>query len=126
LERNTSGSGTVGADYTIPVGNGMYAATEYFRSESSTGLFAPAEGSGFSALSLTYPVGVVDQLSAILYRDWKNREWYRLITWQRTYDNWSFYLLGFWNPENIQLYRNQASESRFAGTGFQFMAVFNH
>ena len=117
---------TVGADYTFAVGSGLYAATEYFRSDNPNEPFASSQGYGFSALSLNYPLGVVDQLSAMLYRDWKNQDWYRLITWQRTYDNWSFYLIGFWDPENIQLYSNQTGSNPFAGTGLQIMVVFNH
>jgi hypothetical protein len=117
---------TVGADYTFAVGNGLYVATEYFRSDNLSKPFASDDGTGFSALSLNYPVSIIDHVSAIIYRDWKNREWYRLITWQQTYDNWSFYILGFWNPENIQIYQNQAGANPFAGTGFQIMVVFNH
>ena len=117
---------TVGADYTFAVGNGLYAATEYFRSDNPREPFASSEGRGFSALSLNYPVGVVDQVSAMFYRDWNNHEWYRLMTWQRTYDNWSFYLIGFWDPKNIQLYANQTGANPFAGTGLQIMIVFNH
>ena len=117
---------TMGADYTFAVGNGLYVATEYFRSDNPAEPFVSAEDAGFSGLSLNYPVGVADQVSAIFYRDWKNQEWYRLLTWQRKYDNWGFYLLGFWNPENIQIYRSQAGANSFAGTGFQIMVVFNH
>jgi hypothetical protein len=117
---------TVGSDYTFDVGNGMTVLTEYFRSENPEEPLASAKGIGLSALSLTYPLGIIDRLAAILYRDWTNREWYRLLTWQRTYDNWSFYLLGFWNPETIRLYQSQAGSSPFAGNGFQLMVVFNH
>jgi len=117
---------TVGADYTFAVGNGLNATTEYFRSDNTSALFVSGEGAGFSALSVNYPIGVVDQVSAMFYRDWKNGEWYRLVSWHRTYDNWIFYLLGFWNPANIQIYQNQAGANPFAGTGFQVMVVFNH
>ena len=117
---------TVGVDYTFAVGNGLYAATEYFRSDNPHEPLASSEGRGFSALSLNYPVGVVDQVSAMFYRDWNNHEWYRLMTWQRTYDDWVFYLIGFWDPKNIRLYNNQAGANPFAGTGLQIMAVFNH
>ena len=124
---------TLGADYTFDIGNGLTALTEYFRSEHPDMPFASASGLGFSALSLNYPLGLVDRIACILYRDWSNREWYRLITWQRTYDNWMVYLLGFWNPKNIQLYRTQApntsgqtGSNSFAGTGVQLMIVFNH
>ena len=117
---------TIGADYTFGAGNGLYVATEYFRAETPVTPFGSAEGAGFSALTFNYPLGVVDQVSAIFYRGWTNHEWYRLMTWQRTFDNWSFYILGFWNPENIQIFRSQAGANSFAGTGFQLMVIFNH
>jgi hypothetical protein len=117
---------TLGSDYTFDVGEGLTATGEFFRSENPDDPLAPANGLGFSALSLSYPLGIIDRLAAIVYRDWTNRQWYRLMTWQRTYDNWSFYLLGFWNPESIRLYQSQAGSNPFAGTGVQLMAVFNH
>ncbi|MCX6142557.1 MAG: hypothetical protein NTZ35_04985 [Ignavibacteriales bacterium] len=124
---------TLGGDYTFDIGNGLNALTEYFRSDNPDAPFANANGSRFSALSLNYPLGLIDRVSCILYRDWSNQEWYRLITWQRTYDNWMFYLLGFWNPKDVGLYgipaMNTSAQSvanPFAGTGIQLMLVFNH
>lgn len=124
---------TLGVDYTFDIGNGLTALSEYFRSDSPETPFTSASGLGFSALSLNYPLGLVDRISCILYHDWSNREWYRLITWQRTYDNWIIYLLGFWNPKNIQVNQSQGTTSLgqavsnpFAGTGIQLMIVFNH
>ena len=117
---------TLGADYTFAAGNGLNVLTEYFRSEKPAELFASADGLGLFALSLSYPLGVVDRLSAIVYRDWTNQEWYRLISWQQTYDNWIIYLLGFWNPDFMQLSQNQTGGTSFAGTGIQLMIVFNH
>ncbi len=117
---------TLGADYTFAVGNGLYVATEYFETENPEEAFAAARGTGITGLSLSYPIGVVDQVSTMLYRDWRNRNWYRIVTWQRKYDDWSFYLLGFWNPETIRIYGSQGGTNLFAGRGLQIMAVFNH
>jgi hypothetical protein len=117
---------TLGADYTFDVGNGFTALTEFFRSENPNDAFSQANGISFSALSMNYPLGLIDRLSAILYFNWTNHEWYRLVTWQKTYDNWIFYLLGFWNPKIFQLYQTQTISNTFAGTGIQFMVVFNH
>ena len=117
---------TLGADYTFEVANGLNIVTEYFRSEKPDEPFASATGSRLSALSLSYPLGIVDRISAMVYRDWTNREWYRLLSWQQTYDNWIVYLLGFWNPESIQLSQNQSGGTSFSGTGVQLMIVFNH
>lgn len=117
---------TLGADYTFDIGNGLTLLSEYFRSENPAEAFGSGSGIGLSAWSLNYPVGLIDRISGIVYRDWTNHEWYRLATWQRTYDNWIFYLVGFWNPKDIQLYPNRGSSSSFAGTGIQLMVVFNH
>ena len=117
---------TLGADYRFDIGNGLTVMAEYMRSENTSRPLAPADGVGFSALSLNYPFGLVDRLSGILYYDWTNAQWYRMVTWQRTYDDWTLYLQGFWNPEIIRLYQNQASNNPFAGTGIRFMLVFNH
>jgi hypothetical protein len=124
---------TLGADYTFGIGNGLTALTEYFRSDNPNTPLGAGNGLGFSALSLSYPLGLVDRLSCIMYRDWSNEEWYRLVTFQRTNDNWMFYILGFWNPRDAGLYRlqtlntpGQSVANSFAGTGIQLMLVFNH
>lgn len=117
---------TIGADYTFAVGNGLYVASEYYGTENPQVPFASAYGAGFSGFSLSYPIGIVDQLSGILYRDWGNKEWYRIVNWQRKYDNWSFYVLGFWNPETFRVYQGRTGTTAFAGRGFQIMVVYNH
>ncbi len=117
---------TLGADYTFDAGNGLYAATEYFRTDQAKNALSTGEGAGFSALSVNYPFTNVDRATALIYRDWTNSEWYRMLTWERTYDNWIFYLIGFWNPRVIRISYSQPGANPFAGTGFQFMIVFNH
>jgi hypothetical protein len=117
---------TVGTDYTFDIGNGLTTIAEHFRSENPDKPFSTANGIGFSGLSFNYPLNLLDRLSCMLYRDWTNREWYRLFTWQRAYDNWLIYLLGFWNPEKIKLYQASAGSNPFSGTGIQLMIVFNH
>jgi len=117
---------TLGADYTFDIGNGLTILTEYFRFEHPSDVFGSADGLGFSGCSLNYPIGAVDRISAIVYRDWTNHDWYRLLSWQMTYDNWIIYLLGFGNPDTMQLSRIQGGTSSFAGTGLQVMLVFNH
>ena len=124
---------TLGADYTFDIGTGLNALTEYFRFDNPDAPLADANGLRFSALSLNYLLGLLDRVSCIVYRDWGNQVWYRLATWQRTYDNWTIYVLGFWNPEDIRLYPIQSLNASgrsvanpFAGTGVQLMLVFNH
>lgn len=115
-----------GCDYTLGLGNGLHLLGEYFIMRASEEAFGSGEGFEFSALSVNYPLGLVDNFTAIVYYDRENHDWYRFINWQRTYDNWRFYLIGFWNPDQFQLYQNQERVNTFAGKGVQIMAVFNH
>lgn len=116
----------IGLDYTFSIGNGINVLGEHFTLTNSEKAFGPGEGISFSALLLNYPLGLMDTMRAIIYHDWKNKEFYRFVNWQRTYDRWSFHLIGFWNPKQILVYPTQKGENLFAGKGFQMMVVFNH
>ncbi len=117
---------TIGADYTFNIGNGLYILTEFYNSESSDKIFGSGDGIKFSALSANYPIGLLDKVSGIYYYDWTNRDSYVTLNWQRTYDNWLFYIIGFFNPEIFRLNQTQSDSNVFSGNGFQIMVVFNH
>ncbi len=117
---------TLGLDYTFGIGNGLTTTIENFTISTSGRAYNRKANADFSALNLTYPIGMIDMFSAILYYDWINKSFYRFLNWQRTYDRWSFYLMAFWNPENIAIYRNTEGNNLFAGKGMQIMIVFNH
>lgn len=136
IQRNTSITGlhyqrfvTVGADYTLGIENGITVATEYFHTDSPNSITDTFNGNEFSAFSFQYPVSLFDRLSCIVYRDWKNKEWYRLISFQRTYDDWIIYCLGFWNPPasgSTPQPTSSATKSSFLGKGIQLMVVYHH
>jgi hypothetical protein len=118
--------GTLGADYTFAIGNGLTVLSEFFRSDNPRTALGSAEGFSISGLSLAYPLDVVDKLSLILFLDWTSHDWYRIATWQQSYDQWSIYLVGFWNPTIARLYQLRGGSSPYAGSGLQLMIVFNH
>ena len=117
---------TLGADYTFGVGGGLHVLAEHFTMQNAATLFGAGRSEKISALSVSYPLGILDTIRGILYYDWVNRQFYRFLDWQRTYDRWSFYVIGFWNPETFKIYPNRAGQSSFAGKGIQVMVVFNH
>ncbi|MGB9006755.1 MAG: hypothetical protein WCB96_13610 [Candidatus Aminicenantales bacterium] len=117
---------TLGADYTFGLGNGLTVLAEHFLREDSAGVLGRGQGWRFSGLSWRYPLGLLDTLSGIVYYDWKNRDLYSFLSWQRTYDRWSWYVIGFWNPARFQIFSTQAGSNFFSGKGFQVMIVFNH
>ena len=117
---------TLGIDYTFGIGNGLNAVGEHFIFGQSSEFLSSGERLEFSAVSLNYPLGLLDSLSGIVYYDWENRDFYRFINWQRTYDRWQIYVMGFWNPEEFLIYQTNTESSLFTGTGFQIMVVYNY
>ncbi len=116
----------VGIDYTLSIGNGLNVIGEHFVLEASRDAFGSGEAAKFSALALNYPLGLLDNITGILYYDWENKDFYNFLRWQRTYDRWSFHFMAFWNPEQFRVYNTQPGNNLFAGKGIQVMAVFNY
>jgi hypothetical protein len=117
---------TLGMDYTFDLGNGLNVMGEHLSLERGEEAFGAGEGTDFSALFLRYPVSIFVDLTAILYYDWKEKEFYRFFSWQRTYDRWRFNLIAFWNPDAFKIFPTQPGANAFAGKGFQVMVAFNY
>ena len=115
---------TLGADYTIGIGNGIYMATEFFRYSNANKIFVTGAEKTISSLTVSYPIGI-NKIGCIFYFDWTVKNWYRFINLQRQSDNWTFYLFLFWNPEVISIYNNLNGNSTFTGKGIKFMTVYN-
>ncbi len=116
----------LGLDYTLSLGNGIHLLAEHLLFDAAAEAFGPGTRRSLSALTVDYPLGLLDRIRVLLFRDWTSGDWYRLLTWQRTYDRWSFFVIGFVNPDRYQIYSGRTEASLFAGTGFQITAVFNH
>jgi hypothetical protein len=114
----------IGLDYTFGIGNGLHTMTESFFAVTSDRAFAPGESVSLTAVSLGYPLGILDNLSCILYWDWRAKNLYSFINWRRTYDRWTINVIGFWNPESFQIYQNSPENSLYAGKGFQIMVIY--
>ncbi len=117
---------TLGADYTFNIGNGLHIAAEQIMISMDRDAFQLDNRNNFTALSLSYPVGIFDNVNAIAYRDWTNGNLYSLVNWHRQYDRLGLYLMAFWNPETFRLPQQTEAAQMFAGRGFQVMLVFNH
>ncbi len=117
---------TLGADYTFGVGNGLYIAAEQLMISMGENAYQFDNRTNFTALSLSYPLGIFDNINAILYRNWTNDNTYSFINWHRQFDRLGFYLMAFWNPETFRLPQQAEAAQMFSGRGFQVMLVLNH
>lgn len=115
-----------GLDYTFDLGNGLYIAYEHLAVSFDQKPFEFANLTTFSLATLTYPVGMFDKLSAIIYYDWTNRKIYNFASWEKQYNNFMVYVMGYLNPRTYNLPAQTGPGSLFSGKGIQVMLVFNH
>lgn len=116
----------VGLENTFGLGNGLTVLAEHLVFQSSADFWKTDSHRSLSALSLDYPLGLLDRVRAMVFRDWTVGDWYRLLTWQRTTDRWSFFVIAFWNPETYGLYNASSGSNIFGGRGLYFMVAWNH
>jgi len=113
---------TLGVDYTFSLGNGLHVMYEHFLGGGSEELFSSNRDADFSGISLSYPFGLVDSLTGIVFYDWQNENPYYYATWKRTYDNWAINVSTFINPEISSI----LGASTFRGKGVRLMVIHNH
>lgn len=116
---------TIGADYTFGIGNGLYLIAEHFLSSFDENAFEFQQPINFTATSISYPVGLFDNINAIFYYDWGNNSAYSFLNWQKQFNNWSVNLMAYWNPENSAL-PTSGAVNLYGGKGMQLMLIFNH
>lgn len=116
----------LGTDYTFGIGNGLNIVAEHLVFATAASPFEFENTIHFSGASLSYPLGMFDNISAIVYYDWTNENAYNFINWKKDLNQLSFYLMAFWNPETFQLPQQNQGAEMFAGRGLQVMVVWNH
>jgi hypothetical protein len=115
-----------GMDYTFGLGNGLYVIFEQLLASNDEKPFLFRNTADFSLLSLSYPIGLSDNISGIVYYDWTNKNSYNFINWQKQFKNLTLYLMGYWNPKNYNIPAGGEGQNLFAGRGVQIMLVYNH
>ncbi len=116
----------LGIDYTFALGNGLNLMSEFFTFGTSDRPFGSGKDIYFTALSANYSFNIFNSLNGIIFYDWTNHDLYNFINWSWQFDKWSFYIMGFWNPQRFNLYQGLEGANLYAGRGLQFMIVYNH
>ncbi len=115
-----------GMDYTFGIGSGLNIMAEGFGYLQGQQAFGADEKLAFGLLSASYPISIIHSVNAMVFYDFTNHNFYRFVNWSMAWDRWSFYIMGYWNPESYNLYNVDPRTTLYGGWGFQLMAVFNH
>jgi hypothetical protein len=116
---------TIGADYTLPISNGILIMAEYM---SISNKFDSYESSqSYTALMASMPLGMVHQLMFISQFDLEENRSYNYLRWSSTYDHYSLNFILSISPKRSQYLPITMPNSLAGfGTGFQFMFIYNH
>lgn len=117
---------SVGTDYTFGIGNGLNVVFEQLLFAYDEKPFQLKKPFSFSTLSVSYPLGMNDNLSAMFYYDLTNSGLYNIVTWNHQFNNLTLYCMGYSNPKNYKMPLTANDINLFAGTGLQLMVVYNH
>lgn len=117
---------TLGSDYTIDRGNGLYVVAEHLASAASEEAAGWDEDRHVSALSLSYPLGLLDSLRGISYYDWEREKFSLYLSWQRMYDRWQLDVSVFHYPEADSNAVDGNQQLSGSGSGGQFMLIYYH
>lgn len=118
---------TLGVDYTFGLGVGLYTVVEHMMMATGEEAFQFDNSINMTAMQMSYPIGMFDNIGTIIYYDWMNDDVYTFVNWFRQYDKMTFYLMAYWNPENTPLAipGMSTTENLMSGRGVQAMVVFN-
>ena len=116
----------IGTDYTFGIGNGLYMCFEQLVVSNDEKPFAFANTISFSGLSVSYPLGIFDNLGAIIFYDWTNNALYNFLNWKKQLNKFTLYFMAYFNPETYRIPLQGESANLFAGRGIQVMMVFSY
>ena len=116
---------TVGADYTLPIANGILVMMEsmhvYSEANDST------SSQTLTVLMASLPVGMVHQVMYITQMGWTEKQTYQYLRWTSTYDHYSLNFILSISPKRDKCLPIEMPNTLAGfGTGLQFMFIYNH
>jgi len=115
-----------GMDYTFGIGNGLNLTFEQLLVSNDEKPFQFSRTATFTGVSLSYPLGLSDNLGIIVFYDWTHDAFYNFVNWHKQFNRISLYLMAFWNPDNYMMPQQGDTANLFSGKGVQIMVVWNH
>ena len=115
---------TLGLDYTLPIGNGLYLMTELMSIQQQKPIKSKEN---YAAILATMPIGMIHQISIITQINIKENKNYNFLRWSSTYDNFSLNYIFSLNPKRqdyLPLKVPNVLEN--FGSTFQIMFIYNY
>ena len=118
---------TFGADYTLPILNGILIMTEtMYTSNKNTD---QNKTKNYSAFMASLPIGITHSAMYVSQLDWAEEKTYHYLRWSSTFNNYSLNWIFSLNPKRNQynVSENMLTKSIAGfGTNIQFMFIYHH
>lgn len=117
---------TLGVDYTFAIGNGLNVTLENMISSYDQKAFAFENNSTITATSISYPLGLFNTISTLLYYSWMSEDFSLFVNYEHQFQKLTGYIMGYYNPNSQQSMGSISYENSFSGPGIRLMLVYNH
>ena len=118
---------TFGADYTLPILNGVLITAEtMYTSNKNTD---QNKTKNYSAFMASLPIGMTHLAMYVSQLDWSEEKTYHYLRWSSTFDNYSLNWILSLSPKRNQynVPENTLPKSIAGfGTNIQFMFIYHH
>ena len=118
---------TIGADYTLPILNGLLIMTELMYTSNKSN--DQHKTKNYSAFMASLPIGMTHLAMYVSQIDWSEKKTYHYLRWSSTFDNYSLNWILSLNPKRNQynIPENMLPKSIAGfGTNIQFMFIYHH
>ncbi len=120
----------IGLDYTFPVGSGLNVLAEHLIMSYDEKPFEGKNLQNMTALQISYPIAMFDNLSLIGYYSWEQQTVSAFLSYMHAFKKLTLFTNLYYNPktENVksQILNSYNNLQLGRGFGVQVMLVFNH
>ena len=116
----------VGTDYTFGIGNGLYVMAEHLIVTADNKPFRFQNLTNVTALNLTYPFTLNDNLSCIVTYNWEAKDAAASLNYEHDFKKVQGYVIAYYNPKSQTGILQNDLVNTFSGPGVRLMIVFNH
>ncbi len=115
----------VGVDYTFGIGSGLNVVGEHLIVATYEAKPDFSDAQQISAFTASYPIGMFDNLSTVIYYDWYNNGLSTFLNYQRDLRLFTLYIMVYLNPEDERDIQQNDLVNNYNGKGVQVMLVYD-
>ena len=116
----------LGIDYTFGIGNGLNVIFENLIAAYSEQSISLKDPTVTSAINISYPFSMFDNLNLILYYTWETNEVPFFLSYEHQFNAFSVYVMLFYNSKAQAVLPTNDFQNNFAGPGARLMFVYYH